>query len=105
MHTCPVCTNPLSLSRSFFSAGVRGFFRCPICRGHLQIHGRVIPVVAAVLVALGFLGLDMSGYADVTLTTWWWDAFQIFSVLFVLFLLLNWLLRVDRRQPMRKFVA
>lgn len=69
------------------------------------MHGRVIPVVAAVLVALGFLGLDFSGYADVTLTTWWWDAFQLFSVLFVLFLLLNWLMRIDRRQPMRKFVA
>jgi hypothetical protein len=49
--------------------------------------------------------LDLSGTTDVNATTWWWDAFQIGSVLFVLFVMLGWLLRIDRRQPMRKFVA
>jgi hypothetical protein len=105
MHTCPVCTNPLSVSRSFFQAGWRGFFRCPVCRGHLQIHGRLLPILAALLVAIGFMMLDMSGTTDVTATTLWWDAFQIGSVLFVLFLMLGWLLRIERRQPMRRFVA
>lgn len=104
MNTCPVCTIPLSLTRSFFDAGWRGFFRCPVCRGHLQIHGRVVPLSAALLVAIGFLVLDFSGMTDVSVTTLWWDAFQIGSVLFVLFLLLGWLLRIDRRQPGRTFV-
>lgn len=104
MHTCPVCTVPLSLRRSFFDAGLRGFFRCPVCRGHLQLHGRVIPLSAALLVAIGFLVLDFSGTIDVTFATLWWDAFQIGSILFVLFLLLGWLLEIDRRQPGRKFV-
>lgn len=104
MHTCPVCTIPLSLRRSFFKAGWRGFFRCPSCRGHLQIHGRVLPLATALLVAIGFLVLDWSGMTDVNFTTLWWDAFQIGSVLFVLFVMLGWLLRVDRRQPTRKFV-
>jgi hypothetical protein len=70
----------------------------------LQIHGRVIPIAAAILVTLGFLALDMSGRTDVNATTLWWDAFQLGSILFVLFMMLGWLLRVDRRQPMRKFV-
>jgi|GEM_PF-3872554 len=105
MHTCPICTTPLSISRAFFRAGLRGFFRCPVCRGHLQIHGRIIPIAAAILVALGFLSLDLSGMTTVSSTTWWWDAFQIGSVLFVLFVLLGWLLRIERRQPTRKFVA
>ncbi len=104
MHTCPVCTNPLSISRSFFQAGLRGFFRCPVCRGHLQIHGRILPTAAALLVALGFMVLDMSGMTDVNSRTLWWDAFQVGSVLFVLFLMLGWLLRIDRRQPSRRFV-
>jgi len=95
---------PLSLRRSFFKAGWRGFFRCPSCRGHLQIHGRVLPLATALLAALGFLALDGSGMTDVGFTTLWWDAFQIGSVLFVLFVMLGWLLRVDRRQPTRKFV-
>jgi hypothetical protein len=95
---------PLSLRRAFFRAGWRGFFRCPACRGHLQIHGRVIPLAAALMVALFFLALDLSGRTDVNLRTLWWDAFQLGSVLFVLFVMLGWLLRIDRRQPMRKFV-
>jgi hypothetical protein len=95
---------PLSLRRSFFKAGWRGFFRCPSCRGHLQIHGRLIPLLSALLVGIGFLTLDWSGMTDVNATTWWWDAFQIGSVLFVLFVMLGWLLQVDRRQPTRKFV-
>jgi hypothetical protein len=70
----------------------------------LQIHGRVLPIATALLVALGFLMLDWSGMTDVNFTTLWWDAFQIASVLFVLFVMLGWLLRVDRRQPTRKFV-
>jgi hypothetical protein len=41
---------------------------------------------------------------DVGFTTLWWDAFQIGSVLFVLFVMLGWRLRVERRQPTRKFV-
>ncbi len=105
MHTCPVCTNPLSLTRSFFSAGWRGFFRCPVCRGHLQIHGRVAPVATALLVAIGFAVLDFSGLTDVNASVWWWDLFQVGSVLFVLFMMLGWLLRIDRRQPGRSFVA
>ena len=105
MHTCPVCTIPLSPAHSFFQGGWRGFFRCPACRGHLQVHGRVAPLVAALLVAIGFLVLDFSGLLDVSLTTWWWDAFQVGSVLFVLFVMLGWLIRIDRRQPMRRFVA
>ncbi|MGC1781399.1 MAG: hypothetical protein WA708_02665 [Acidobacteriaceae bacterium] len=105
MHTCPVCTIPLSIRRSFFDAGWRGFFRCPACRGHLQIHGRVAPIAVALAVAIGFLVLDASGLTDVTSRTWWWDLFQIGSILFVLFVMLGWLLRVDRRQPMRRFVA
>jgi len=48
--------------------------------------------------------LDWSGQTDVNFSTLWWDAFQIGSVLFVLFVMLGWLLRVDRRQPSRKFV-
>lgn len=95
---------PLSLRRSFLKAGWRGFFRCPSCRGHLQIHGRVLPLATALLVAIGFLVLDFSGRTDVNFTTLWWDAFQIASVLFVLFVMFGWLLRVDRRQPTRKFV-
>lgn len=104
MNTCPVCTIPLSLSRSFFDAGWRGFFRCPSCRGHLQIHGRVIPLVAALLGAIGFIILNYSGLLDVNSSVWWWDAFEVGSVLFVLFMMLGWLLRIERRQPMRKFV-
>ena len=95
---------PLSLREAFFRAGWRGFFRCPVCRGHLQIHGRVLPIIAALVVALGFFLLDVSGRTDVSSTTWWWDAFQIGSVLFVLFMMLGWQLRIDRRQPTRKFV-
>ncbi len=76
-----------------------------MCRGHLQIHGRVIPIVAAILVGIGFIVLDFSGLLDVSPTTWWWDLFQIASVLFVLLVMLGWLLRIDRRQPVRKFVA
>ncbi len=68
------------------------------------MHGRVIPVAAALLVAIGFIALDLSGLTDVTASTWWWDAFQIGSVLFVLLVMLGWLLRIDRRQPSRKFV-
>lgn len=104
MHTCPVCTIPLSPSQAFFRAGWRGFFRCPACRGHLQIHGRVVPIVAALVVAIGFIVLDFSGLLDVDSTIWWWDAFQVASVLFVLFVMLGWLIHIDRRQPMRKFV-
>lgn len=104
MHTCPVCTTPLSITQAFFRARWRGFFRCPTCRGHLQIHGRVIPITAAVLVAIGFLMLNLSGQIDISFTTWWWVAFQIGSVLFVLLMLLGWLLRIDRRQPSRRFV-
>lgn len=104
MYTCPVCTIPLSPARAFFDGGLRGFFRCPVCRGHLQIHGRVLPIAAAVLVALGFLQLDLGGALDVSSTTWWWDVFQLASVLFVLFVMLGWLLRIDRRQPGRKFL-
>ena len=105
MHTCPVCTTPLSITQAFFRARLRGFFRCPVCRGHLQIHGRVVPLTAAILVAFGFVVLDLSGTTDVSAATWWWDLFQIGSVSFVLFMLLGWLLRIDRRQPSRKFVA
>lgn len=104
MHTCPVCTTPLSMAQAFFHAGLRGFFRCPVCRGHLQIHGRVVPITAAILVAVGFIVLDLSGSIDVSPMTWWWDLFQIGSVSFVLFMLLGWLLRIDRRQPSRRFV-
>ncbi len=104
MHTCPVCTTHLSISQAFFRGGLRGFFRCPVCRGHLQIHGRIIPIVAAILVIAGFMVLDMSGVTDVNSTTWWWDLFQIGCVLFVLFMLLGWLLRIERRQPTRRFV-
>jgi hypothetical protein len=68
------------------------------------MHGRIIPISAAVLVAIGFLMLDFSGTTDVSATTLWWDAFQIGSVLFVLLVMLGWLLRIDRRQPSRKFV-
>ncbi|MHB1674538.1 MAG: hypothetical protein ACYCSP_09840 [Acidobacteriaceae bacterium] len=68
------------------------------------MHGRIIPIAAAILVALGFLALDWSGMTDVNFTTLWWDAFQIASVLFVLFVMLGWLLRVERRQPSRRFV-
>jgi hypothetical protein len=50
------------------------------------------------------MALDMSGKTDVNATTLWWDAFQIGSILFVLFMMLGWLLRVDRRQPTRRFV-
>ena len=105
MHTCPVCTVPLSVRRAFFQAGWRGFFRCPSCRGHLQIHGRVPPIVTALIVAIAFIVLDFSGFLDVSSTTWWWDAFEIGCILFVLFVMLGWLLRIDRRQPMRRFVA
>lgn len=104
MHTCPVCTAPLSIKQSFFRGGVRGFFRCPACRGHLQIHGRVIPISVALLVAISFVGLDLSGLTDVNSQTLWWDAFQVGSVLFVLFLLLGWLLRIERRHPSRRFL-
>ena len=58
----------------------------------------------AIVVALSFLTLDWSGSTDVSFQTLWWDAFQFGSVLFVLFVMLGWLLRVERRQPMRKFV-
>ncbi|MHB1958562.1 MAG: hypothetical protein ACYCO5_05965 [Acidobacteriaceae bacterium] len=68
------------------------------------MHGRVLPIATALLVAIGFLALDWSGLTDVNFTTLWWDAFQIGSVLFVLFVMLGWLLRVDRRQPSRRFV-
>ncbi|MGH9616382.1 MAG: hypothetical protein ACRD28_06530 [Acidobacteriaceae bacterium] len=64
----------------------------------------MIPIAVAILVAIGFIALDMSGRTDVTATTLWWDAFQVGSVLFVLFVMLGWLLRIDRRQPTRKFV-
>ncbi|HET9088098.1 MAG TPA: hypothetical protein VFN53_11295 [Acidobacteriaceae bacterium] len=104
MNTCPVCTVPLSLRRSFFDAGWRGFFRCPICRGHLQLHGRVAPLITALLAIIAFIVLDLSGTIVVTFATLWWDAFQIGCVLFVLFLMLGWLLHIDRRQPGRKFV-
>ena len=105
MHTCPVCTTPISVPTAFFHAGWRGFFRCPVCRGHLQIHGRTIPIATAVLVAIGFIIFDFSGMAYISTTAWWWLLFQVASVLFVLFMMLGWLLRIDRRQPMRKFVA
>lgn len=105
MHTCPVCTVPLSITRSFFQGGLRGFFRCPSCRGHLQIHGRVIPIASALLFAIGFIVLDLSGLTDVNFKTLWWDGFQIGSVLFALFMMLGWLLRIERRQPTRKFVV
>lgn len=104
MNTCPVCTIPLSLREAFFRAGWRGFFRCPACRGHLQLHGRVIPIAAALAVAVGFMALDLSGMTDVNSKTLWWDIFQAGSVLFVLFMLLGWLLHIDRRQPSRKFM-
>lgn len=104
MYTCPVCTMPLSITRAFFSAGLRGFFRCPVCRGHLQIHGRLLPIVTAIVVAIGFIALDFSGKITVNALTWWWDLFQAASVLFILFVTLNWTLRIDRRQPLRKFV-
>lgn len=104
MNTCPVCTIPLSLPRSFFHAGWRGFFRCPACRGHLQIHGRAYPIAAALLVVVGFIILNYSGMVDVNSSVWWWDAFELFCVLFVLFMMLGWLLRIERRQPSRKFV-
>jgi hypothetical protein len=71
----------------------------------LQIHGRVLPLAAALVVIFGFLLLDLSGTADVNARTLWWDLFQVGSVLFVLFMLLSWTLRIDRRQPSRKFVA
>jgi hypothetical protein len=64
----------------------------------------VLPIAAALVVAVGFLVLDLSGKTDVNSKTWWWDAFQVGSVLFVLFMLLGWLLHIDRRQPSRKFV-
>lgn len=95
---------PLSLRRAFFKGGIRGFFRCPVCRGHLQIHGRVVPLGTALAVAIGFLALDMSDLLDVNPDVWWWNAFQIGSVLFVLFMMLGWLLRIERRQPSRRFV-
>jgi len=61
-------------------------------------------MATALLVALGFLALDFSDITDVNLTTLWWDAFQIGSVLFVLFMMLGWLLRIERRQPGRHFL-
>ncbi|MHB8302748.1 MAG: hypothetical protein ACYDC6_07940 [Acidobacteriaceae bacterium] len=71
----------------------------------MQLHGRVLPLASALLVAIGFAVLDLSGTTDVGITTLWWDAFQLGSVLFVLFLMLGWRLRIDRRQPGRRFVA
>lgn len=61
--------------------------------------------MVALAVAIAFFVLDVSGLTDTTSRTWWWDAFQLGSILFVLFVMLHWLLRIDRRQPMRKFVA
>lgn len=61
-------------------------------------------MIVALAVAIGFLVLDLSGAVDVNSRTWWWDAFQVGSVLFVLFVLFGWLLHIDRRQPSRKFV-
>ena len=104
MNTCPVCTIPLSLTSAFFRSGWKGFFRCPACRGHLQLHGRLVAIAAACAVAIGFLLLDASGLTDVNFHTLWWDVFQAGSVLFVLLMMLGWQLRIDRRQPSRKFV-
>lgn len=64
----------------------------------------MVPIIAAIAVAFCFIVLDLSGRTDVNATTWWWDLFQLGSILFVLLVMLGWLLRIDRRQPTRRFV-
>lgn len=103
MFSCPVCTAPQSRWTAFFRARLRGFYRCPQCRSYLQVSGRVIPIIAAAVVALGFVVLNwtVDVYPDSAFT---WMAFQVGTVLLVYFGVLAWLLRVDRRQPMRRFM-
>ncbi|MGC9292556.1 MAG: hypothetical protein ACP5EP_07490 [Acidobacteriaceae bacterium] len=103
MFSCPVCTTPQSRWGAFFRSGVRGFYRCPYCHSHLQVGGRMVSAAVAALVALGFVALNLTVpvYFDNKL---YWLAFQVFTVLLVYFGLLAWLMRVERRQPTRRFM-
>lgn len=101
--SCPVCTAPQGRWSAFFRAGARGFYRCPACHSYLQVGGRVISAAVAALVALAFwvLNLTVPLYFDNKL---YWIGFQVVTVLLVFFGLLARLLRVERRQPMRRFM-
>ena len=103
MFSCSVCTAPQSRYYAYVHSGVRGFYRCPYCKSYLQVSGRVTPAIFAAIVALGFVGLNwmVPVYPGSNL---FWIAFQVVTVIAVYFGLLAWLLSVERRQPMRKFM-
>ena len=63
----------------------------------------MIPTIVAILVALAFVALNLSVaiYSGNQIS---WFLFQAVTVLLVYFGLLAWLLRVERRQPTRRFM-
>lgn len=103
MFSCAVCTAPQSRRDAFFRAGLRGFYRCPHCNSYLQVSGRVTPAIVAGIVGLGFLLLNwlVPVYPG---NNFYWILFQVVTVLLVYVGLLAWLLNVERRQPMRRFM-
>jgi hypothetical protein len=103
MFSCSVCTAPQSRWTAFFKSGLRGFYRCPYCNHYLQVGGRIISGIAAAVVALAFLVLNLTVAIYPGSRMLWW-AFQVITVLLVYFGLLAWLMRVERRQPLRRFM-
>ncbi len=103
MFSCSVCTAAQSRREAFFRAGIRGFYRCSSCNSYLQVSGRITSAIVAAIVALGFVVLNwiVPVYPGNTAL---WIAFQVVTVLLVYFGLLAWLMSVDRRQPMRRFM-
>ncbi len=103
MFSCSVCTAPQSRRDAFFRAGLRGFYRCPHCNSYLQVSGRFTAAIVAGIVGLGFLLLNwlVPIYPG---NNFYWIVFQVVTVLLVYFGLLGWLLSVERRQPMRRFM-
>jgi hypothetical protein len=103
MFSCSVCTAPQSRWSAYFRAGLRGFYRCPNCKSYLQVSGRVTPAIVAAVVGLGFVILNFTVpvYPG---SRFLWIAFQVFTVLVVYFGLLAWLMNIERRQPLRRFM-
>ncbi len=103
MFSCSVCTAPQSRWTAFFRSGMRGFYRCSSCNSYLQVSGRITSAIVAAIVALGFVVLNwiVPVYPGNTAL---WIAFQVVTVLLVYFGLLAWLMSVERRQPMRRFM-